>query len=137
MAEYTEMIIEFDKEHRILTISATEKISSLDEQELCSFCDEVKTLIEKYATSERCYLAVDLGKIVVDPKITSVYADQIKGLSEKYLYPNGLARYGFGITRLTAMKASHDTNEDPKLFRHKQDALTYLKSLSKETLLVK
>ncbi len=137
MAEYTQMIIEFDKEYRILTISATEKIYSLDEKELCSFGDEVKTIIEKYASPEKCYLAVDLGKIVVDPKITSIYADQIKSLSEKYLYPNGLARYGFGITRLTAMKASHEMNENPNLFRHKQDALTYLKSLSRDTLLAK
>lgn len=128
---YTKKIIgEFDENKRIFHLSATEVLRIESKQQLEELCSAVFSKLSKYVDSDRCYMIVDLSKFAIDPKLTDCYAEKIQTISENCLYFNGLARYGYQITRMTVRKG-HETkiSGDPNLFGNKQEAYEFINNL--------
>ncbi len=46
-------------------------------------------------------MIVDLTKFIIEPKLSNCYAEKIQTIAQNCLFPNGLARYGYQITRMT------------------------------------
>jgi len=131
MSFTNDLKIEFDEESRILSLSADEKMYLNDEEDLRGFCGILKDELTKHTEIDKCFLAVDISKVVVDPNISDIYMELAKELLENYLYPNGLARYGYEITRVTVIKSSVKSNTDANLFSNKAEAINYLKNQNK------
>lgn len=126
----TKAIMEFDAETRTFHLSATERIHVSTEEQLNTLCWAVTEAVSQHAATSRCFLLVDISKIAIEPDLAQLYAEKIKKLGQKYLYPEGLVRYGSEITRVTA-RIGHDLFqlEAPHLFRTKAEALKYIGEL--------
>ncbi|MCP4705295.1 MAG: hypothetical protein GY865_11855 [candidate division Zixibacteria bacterium] len=130
-SKYDEKIIgEFDNEKRIFHLSATEVLNIDTKQQLEELCSIVSNKLGKHVESDRCYMIVDLSKFIIDLKLSDCYAEKIQHIIENGLYNNGLARYGYEVTRMTIQKG-HQTKVkgDPNLFGTKKDAFDYIDSL--------
>lgn len=126
------LIIEFDNEYRILHLSAAHPIHIETKEELTKTCHAVGSQLEKYVASERCFMVVDLSAMIIEPKLVDCYSRKVQNLCESYLYPGGLLRYGFQITRVTA-KLGYEKGKlkDLLMFSNKQEAYNYIYDLIK------
>ncbi len=124
------IIVEFDPKTRVLHLSATEKLYCTAKNELNELCDYVRGIINENAGKDRIYMIVDLKKFNIDPKLADLYGEKISRIYQDYIYPGGLVRYGFGITRVAVKvgQAKH-MDEDPHLFSTKEKAMVYIRSL--------
>ena len=128
---YSKIIIaEFDNDKRILHLTATKVIQVKTKQQLVELCSAVKAKLEKYTDTGRCYMIVDLIKFIIEPKLSDCYAEKIQSIAQNCLYPNGLARYGYQITRIPIMMG-HENKimGDPNLFNTKEEAFEFIESL--------
>ncbi len=133
MGQNNNMIIEFDPETRILHLSARERIDIREECELNGLCSQVNDLIENLVDSDRIYLIVDLGKLIIDPGLAHQYGVKISKIFEKYIYPNGLVRYGMQITRITIKVGQAESMKSiPLPFKTKDEAFNYIRNLIKQ-----
>ena len=128
---YCEKIIgEFDSDKRIFHLSATEVLRVDTKEQLEELCSAVFVKLGKYMESGRCYMIVDLTKFIIEPKLADYYAEKIQTISQNCLYPNGLARYGYQITRATIRMGHKDKIDgDPNLFGTKQEAFDFINGL--------
>lgn len=78
-------------------------------------------------------MITDYSKIIIEPENIDEYAAEIKKIIDTYLYPEGLARYGFEITRVTA-RLGHATylGGSPNLFNTREEADAYIRSLAEQ-----
>lgn len=130
-SNYGEKIIcEFDTDKRIFHLSATEKLRIETVQQLEELCSAVSTKLRKYIEAGRCYMLVDLIKFIIEPKLADHYAEKMQVIVQNCLYPNGLARYGYQITRMTVQIGHQNKIDgDPNLFGNQQEALDFIDSL--------
>ncbi len=120
------LITDFDKEHRILHLSATETVDVRTEDDLGELCEAVQEAIQALGP-ERCYMIVDLSKIAIDPELAPAYGDKVEGMCEACLYPHGLARYGYRITRVTIRLSGRAIDaSDETLFKTEDEARQYI-----------
>ena len=118
---------EFDQSRRVLHLSAERPIHVQNRRQLNKACEDVCEILARHTTDSRCYLLVDMSKVVIEPEMAEEYSRKIKGISEQYLLPNGLLRYGLQITRVTAMLAhKRQSMDDPLFFRSKDEAVEYI-----------
>ncbi len=129
MTDNYDMTIEFDADTRIVSISASEKIFLLDDEDLTTYWEHMTAEISRVVGKERCFLLINLKKIIIDPKISSTYGKLARKFCQEYLYKNGVARYGFEVTRLTVLRASLESESSPSLFNSMQEAIKFLNSL--------
>jgi hypothetical protein len=72
-------------------------------------------------------MVVDLAKFAIDPDLADIYMQKIGMLFQTYLYPNGLARYGYQITRVTIMMGKDsDPTSAEGLFANRFQAYRYI-----------
>lgn len=125
-----ELIGEFDADKRILHLTARSVIYIRTGMQLQELCSSVNDLIGKYASKERCFMIVDLSKFHIEPRLADIYGEKIWVIADKYLIHNGLARYGYQITRLTIQMGYRRIKAgEPNLFKTRQDAYDFIERL--------
>lgn len=135
MSNENNVIVEFDQEKRILHLSAREPNHVCKENELNTLCSSVQEIIKSYCTDERCYMIVNLASFIIEPDLFKQYAEKISSIYEKYIFPNGLARYGYQVTRVTVRLAQMENESvEPLLFTSKDEAFKYVNRLIEQNL---
>lgn len=87
-------------------------------------------IMDQYIVDGRFYLIVDMSNLIIEPELTDIYAKHAGAICEKYIFPDGVARYGFEITRVTVRRGHEEyLNKDPNIFNSRQDAYVYINSL--------
>ena len=125
---------EFDENRRVLHLTAERLAHVRNAIQLEKVCNDTCRLLEQHADMGRCYMLVDMSRIVIEPELVKEYSKRIKKIAEKHLVPNGFLRYGYQITRVTARLAHEQQNlDEPLLFRSKAEALEYIDNLQKRT----
>ncbi len=131
MINIEDLVGEFDQQYRIIHLTAKRPIhvTTLEQGKLLS--KAVHTMLSKFLSGRRGYLITDYSKIIIEPEKIDEYAAEIKRIIDTYLFPGGLARYGFEITRVTA-RLGHATylGGSPNLFNTREEAETYIRSLA-------
>ena len=127
MPLYGYFYIEFDTELRLMEISYRDKVYISNEQQLRNMFVNFEYIIEQYAGVKRVYLLIDVNNLIIEPALSNTYAALAKSICEKFIYPQGVARYGYQITRLTVRQGYMDRiKEDPNLFGTYKEAREYL-----------
>ncbi len=131
MSYSEEISLTFDPETRIAELSAKTVLTIDSTEKLDTLCNTICSLLTRESGGKRCYLAVDISQIVIDPGLADQYAGKIKAMKEEMLFPEGLVRYGFEITRVTIKLAEMKEGKFPILFNKRDEALRYLEELSR------
>lgn len=127
------VVFNYDPETAIAELSSRETIRVETPEMLNMMCSYVNNLLDGLPGTGPYYLAVDVSKIAIDPGLTDKYQEKIIKIGEKFLYPNGLARYGYEITRVTIQLMNHKLGyQFGRLFYSRKDAMAYLECLSAE-----
>lgn len=126
---------DFDEQYRIVHLTAREQIKCKTLDDGFVLARKLKEILARYFSHARGYLITDYSKIVIEPKHIDEYAAVIKDIMDKYLYPDGIARYGFEITRVTA-QLGHELylGTSPNLFNSYEEALAYIKKLARDNI---
>ncbi len=126
-------IIEFDPAINTLHLSATGPIHVTTRVQLNELCHVVNQALDDHVTTGKCFLLVDIAKVVIEPDLAEPYSEKIGKLCKSYILPDGLVRYGSGITRVTAQIGHEAFQLDtPRLFRTKSEALKYIRDMQAE-----
>lgn len=132
-----DIITEFDDKRRIFHLSSKKPLNIKTSAELSDLCNLVRASLSEHTADERCYMIVDVSKIIIDPILVTEYMQKVKVLCDHYLYPEGLARYGYQITRVTAtIVHQRYLQNDPHLFRNKAEAINYVEGLIEARIMV-
>jgi hypothetical protein len=128
-----QVVVDFDEEHRILHAAYVTAVHPTTPEHLEVIFTAFKNLLEKYAGTDRIYLIVDMTNFIVEPELKAAYAYHAREIYEKYIYPRGVARYGYQITRIT-VRSSHGEylNESPNIFNSREEAENYIHSLIRQ-----
>lgn len=127
---------EFDSEKRILHLSLEEKHCVRTKAQMEEDFLILYRLVEEYAAQKPVYLILDITNLVIDPDLAGVYAKCAEKLNSRFVYPNGAARYGSQITRVTVKRAHREyLDNDPALFFTREEAYAYIENVRQETSL--
>lgn len=78
-------------------------------------------------------MVTNLGKLSFEPSLSKLYAAKSRHLLDKYIYPNGIARYGFEISRITVRHGFRDfLHLEPNIFTTRQEAFAYIYGLIRQ-----
>lgn len=122
--------IRIDRQRNIVHVTADKLVRVSSEKMLEEVCGEVATFLSEQLEGRRCYLVVNISRIQIDDDLHEVYARHVEGMMADCIIPGGLVRYGYGITRLTAIEGHrHMSEKDPHLFATEQEAFVYIDSL--------
>ena len=122
---------DFDPAGRVLHMTARTKVRVSTTQDLHALCLKVQAELQAHIAGGRCYFIVDISMIAIDNHLANEYMRHVQKLLDAYIHPNGIARYGFEITRITAMEGHrHMADEkDPHLFATRDEAYAYILGL--------
>ena len=129
--QYGEMLTyEFDQTRRILHVHFLHKVHLKTMAEADVHFREFENAIKDLAGGEKVYLIIDLSNLIIEPSLAEQYARQAKRISSQYAYPNGIARYGHQITRITIIQGYRNHLQcDPNLFSSGGEAQHYIENL--------
>ena len=124
------LITEFDSRLRILHVAYRRRIHPTTKAHLDIVFDTFEKMLDPYFESGRLYLIIDMTNFIVEPNLKLEYVARARDLIEKYIYPDGIARYGFQITRIT-IRACYDQYmaANPNIFNSREEAYRYIYSL--------
>jgi hypothetical protein len=130
MFDLSNLIGEFDKQNRILHLTASAPIRCKTREQGYALAAAVKSILNQNLSGKLGYMITDYSKIIIEPKHIDEYAAALKELMNTYLYPGGLARYGFDISRVTA-QIGHRIylGGSANLFNTKEEAFEYIHDL--------
>jgi len=127
------LVADFDEEKRILHLSCRNKTHPTTKEHLRIKFDAFRELLAKYTATGRIYLIIDMSNFILEPELIKLYAREAKRIRDIYIMPNGIARYGFQITRITVRQSyTQYLGEDPNIFNSRQEAYSYIYSLIEE-----
>jgi len=133
MSEQTFADFTFDRHTNIVEIAYRDDFHINNEKELRQYFSAVSEYLESIKQYGEVYIIVDISNFVVEPNLASTYAELVDVLTRKYLHKNGIARYGYQITRITLKRAYEEYLErNPNIFRTKNEAYKYIESISKK-----
>lgn len=120
---------EFDPVTRILHVSYTRRIRPGNVEQLNAHFANFEVMVEKYARDGRIYLIIDMSNLIFEPEFQAEYAAHARKISEVYCLPNGIARYGYQITRIT-VRSSYDKyiGGNPNIFNSREEAFVYIRA---------
>ncbi|MDD4050796.1 MAG: hypothetical protein PHR28_02700 [candidate division Zixibacteria bacterium] len=130
MVDSEELIVKFDPETRIVHLTSRShiRLTKLAEGEMLG--EVIMAAVKRFLGDGRGYLLTDYSNIIIEPKEVEAYSRWMIELMDKYLYPGGVARYGFEISRINAQLAYKGyIGGDPNLFDTREAAVAYLKGL--------
>ena len=129
------IVVEYEPEAEIVHLNPSNQLLINNRNDLETLCGHVRTFMAERCTSNRCYFMANISMITIDPAYMRAYGDHIKALLQTYIYPEGIARYGYNITRVTARGGSKGIQiEDPHFFGTEWEARDYLTRLRKYRL---
>ncbi len=132
MSTSTSVQIEFDEIKGIIHIAYTEEYRISEKNELFVMFENLEHYLESLKMSKKIYLIIDISNLIIEPNLAPEYACRAERLTKKYFHKNGVAQYGYQITRIMLMRAYKEYLEkDPNIFRTKKDAYDYIESLIK------
>ena len=124
-----QLAVEFDETRRVIHIAATSPMQISAEEQLEILCETVQQLLTQHG-HERVYMIVDITNLGIDPHLNKSYGKSICKIAEQFLYPGGIARYGYQITRVTVeLGLAADKEWLGHLFRTRDEAELYIDGL--------
>lgn len=99
MRDTRQIISEFDPELRVLHISAERPVLIDDQAVLEEIMTQINADLCDLSGRGRCYLMLDISRIVVEPQLAEHFFESLKRLREDHLFPEGLVRYGLQLGR--------------------------------------
>jgi hypothetical protein len=123
------LILEFDKERRIVHFSAASVIKFADEADIDELYLTACEILDEFAADGPCCILVDISKFILEPSIFEYYYQRSLPFKEKYLFPGGLAGYGYEITRVTILMGYANLGLTPPIFKTRHEATAYLESV--------
>jgi hypothetical protein len=124
------MIVEFDEADRIVHLSVRKPRRMTTGEHLEQSFANLRSILDEYIAEGRVYLIIDMSNIIIEPDLKSMYATQAHAISEKYIMPHGIARYGYQITRVTVRTGYTDhLQEEPNIFNSREEAYAYIRGL--------
>lgn len=127
------IVAEFDDERRILHISYKTRVRPTTRKHLDLKFSALRSLLDKYTENGRIYLVIDMSNIILEPELKYDYAKHAKAISDEYIMPGGIARYGYQITRITVRSSYNDIlGENPNIFNSREEAYTFIYRLIEE-----
>jgi FMN-dependent NADH-azoreductase len=123
-------ITEFDPERRILHVAYRNRIHPTTKEHLDIIFGAFSDMLEEFTASGKIYLIIDMTNFIVEPDLKSVYIGNARKLLDTYVIPQGIARYGFQITRITVRAGYHQyMNDNPNIFNSRDEAYEYISSV--------
>lgn len=123
-------VTEFDETHRILHIAYRRAIHPTTPAHLEMKFKIFRDLLDQYIPSGKIYLIIDMTNFILEPDLKTKFAELARMISHEYIMPNGIARYGFQITRITVRQSYNIyLNENPNIFNSREEAYAYIFSL--------
>jgi len=129
MTYQEKMRVEFDPERRIVHLSAEEDIYFQTPEDLEDLYADTCDILGRYTHGTPVYLLVDMANFIIDPSLFEDYGKKSAMVKEKFLYPDGMAGYGFQITRVTVQLSYGNAEKRPALFKTRKEAEEYLVNL--------
>jgi hypothetical protein len=131
MINIEDLVGEFDEQYRIVHLTARRPIHVTTLAQGRMLSKAVNAILTEFLADRRGYMITDYSKIIIEPEKIDEYAAEMRQIIDRYLYPEGLARYGFEITRVTA-RLGHAAylGGSPNLFNTKREAETYIHTLA-------
>ncbi len=124
------LIVEYDEQKKIVHVSASEILHVIGQKNSIEFMNDVRDRVKEKLQGYLGYLIVDYSKIQIEPDNIEEYAEKLYFELKKLVHPNGYARYGFGIGRVTSKRISrYMEDEPPPLFHSKDEAYGYIYQL--------
>lgn len=125
-----QIAVDFDERYRILHVASRVIIHPTSPEHLGIVFAAFKKMLDKYTATGRIYLIIDMSNIVIEPELRAAYSDYARDIYQKYVYPQGVARYGYQITRIT-VRSGHGTylQENPNIFNSRDEAESYIHSM--------
>jgi len=133
MFNINDLVGEFDEQRLIVHLTAKNPIHATTREQGYVLSRAVKEILSRCLGNRRGYMVTDYSKIIIEPEKVDEYSAEVGKIMERYLYPGGLARYGFEITRVTA-RLSHAAylGGSPNIFNSKEEAYKYIDQLREE-----
>ena len=130
MFDLNYLVFQFDPSTRIVHLTATDPVHITTLEQGYQFVEAVHNAFDRLLGKERGYLITNYGKIIIEPDEIKVYAEEVQKVADKYIYPDGIARYGFEVSRITAkMGYAQYLRTNPNLFETREEAFTYIHDL--------
>ena len=122
--------IKFDESLHIMQLGYDKPVHLRTKNQLVVFFDTFRTICDRYKSSGRFYLIINMTNLVIEPELCCIYAQNAKSIIDNYIIPDGVARYGHQITRLTVRRAYSDhLGEDPHIFSSFAEASAHIQNL--------
>lgn len=132
MSLLSSILIDFDSRKNIIHVSYKEEINILTEDDLYSKFNYLEEYIKALGADRRYYLVVDMSNLIINPSLVHQYAMESSRISNTYFHEDGVARYGFQMSRIVVKRAHRENlNGHPRIFSSKKDAFDYIESLIK------
>jgi hypothetical protein len=127
------LVTEFDEKRRILHISYRRKIHPVTDAHVEMKFRALRRILDRLTRSGRVYLIIDMSNFILEPELKAFYGEQARRIRDLYIMPNGIARYGFQITRITVRRGYAEyLGEDPNIFNSREEAFAYIYALIEE-----
>ncbi len=124
------LITEFDPRLRILHVAYRKRVHPTTKEHLDIIFDTFRKKLDQYLDSGRIHLVIDMTNFIIEPDLRLDYVSHAQDITAKYIIPNGIARYGFQITRIT-VRACYDQYmvDNPNIFNSRDEAYQHIYSL--------
>jgi hypothetical protein len=125
-----DLVGEFDEQRHTVHLTAKNPIHVTTREQGYILSRAVKDILCQHLSHRRGYMITDYSKIIIEPEKIDEYSSEVKNIMDTYLLPDGLARYGYEITRVTA-RLGHAAylGGSPNIFNSKEDAARYIDQL--------
>ncbi len=124
------LVLEYDHDTNILTITGLDKVHIVTSDQLEALYDMIEYCLETQCAEKRGYALVDMSKLTIDYELVEDYAIHHQSSFYRWVYPEGIARYGYAITRLTIADGYRRVGEEtPHFFPTRDEAVAYLRDL--------
>jgi hypothetical protein len=121
---------DFDERRRVLHVAYKRKTHPTTRAHLEMKFGALRALLDRYIPSGRVYLIIDMSNLILEPELKTAYAELARGIRDTYIMPNGIARYGFQITRITVRQSYNMyLGENPNIFNSREEAYAYIHAL--------
>ncbi|MCK5127860.1 MAG: hypothetical protein KAR42_16505 [candidate division Zixibacteria bacterium] len=121
----------FDRHTKIIHISYQNDFHISNDSELRQYFSHVTEYLDTIKQYGELHIVVDISNFIIEPDLAGTYAELVDILTKKYLHKDGIARYGYQITRITLKRAYEEHLErNPNIFRTKSEAYKYIASIS-------
>lgn len=122
--------VDFDKEKSIIHIAYKQKVVIETKAQLEAKFSRFQKLLDRYSDGGHLYVIINVSNLIIEPGLSEAYARLANEICEKSIYPNGIARYGYQITRLTVRKGYADhLKGNPNIFASREEAYDYILGL--------